>query len=184
MQKRELREAGPEPRCTPFAHGHASALLKSETGKQHEETEKDTRRCYRLMLCFPWAVGVYGESFSSLRSLTGQREETMSFLAWSFSAWLQGSLPASLKKRGEGILLDILLGVVGAFAGGWLFHIFAAPGVSGLNLYSLLVAVLGSVVFLVLYHAIRPRRSVVMNGCRISSQFRKEEKNVLWLIND
>jgi uncharacterized membrane protein YeaQ/YmgE (transglycosylase-associated protein family) len=55
----------------------------------------------------------------------------------------------------EGILLDILLGVVGALVGGWLFHLFGAAGVNGLNLYSLFVAVIGSVVFLVTDHAIR-----------------------------
>jgi uncharacterized membrane protein YeaQ/YmgE (transglycosylase-associated protein family) len=64
-----------------------------------------------------------------------------------------------VNRRGEGILLDILLGVVGAFAGGWLFHVFGAPGVSGLNLYSLFVAVIGSVVLLVLYHTLRRRRA-------------------------
>jgi uncharacterized membrane protein YeaQ/YmgE (transglycosylase-associated protein family) len=57
------------------------------------------------------------------------------------------------------MLLDILLGVIGALAGGWLFHIFGASGVSGLNFYSLFVAVIGSVVLLVLYHAFRRRRS-------------------------
>jgi uncharacterized membrane protein YeaQ/YmgE (transglycosylase-associated protein family) len=51
------------------------------------------------------------------------------------------------------------LGVVGAFAGGWLFHIFGAPGVSGLNLYSLFVAVMGSAVLLILYHALRGKRA-------------------------
>ena len=64
-----------------------------------------------------------------------------------------------VNRRGEGILLDILLGVLGAFAGGWLFHLFGSPGVSGLNLYSLLVAVIGSVVLLVLYHAVRRKRA-------------------------
>jgi uncharacterized membrane protein YeaQ/YmgE (transglycosylase-associated protein family) len=60
-----------------------------------------------------------------------------------------------VNRRGEGIFLDVLLGVVGAMIGGWLFHIFGAAGVSGLNIYSLFVAVVGSVVFLVAYHAIR-----------------------------
>jgi len=64
-----------------------------------------------------------------------------------------------VNRRGEGIILDILLGIVGALAGGWLFHIFGASGVTGLNLYSLVVAVIGSVVFLVLYHAVRGRRA-------------------------
>jgi uncharacterized membrane protein YeaQ/YmgE (transglycosylase-associated protein family) len=65
-----------------------------------------------------------------------------------------------VNRRGEGILLDILLGVVGALAGGWLLRIFGAHGVSGINLYSLFVAVVGSVVVLVLYHAVSRRRSV------------------------
>jgi uncharacterized membrane protein YeaQ/YmgE (transglycosylase-associated protein family) len=44
---------------------------------------------------------------------------------------------------------------VGATVGGWLFNMFGARGVSGLNLYSLLVAIVGAVVVLVVYHAIR-----------------------------
>jgi uncharacterized membrane protein YeaQ/YmgE (transglycosylase-associated protein family) len=54
-----------------------------------------------------------------------------------------------------------LLGVVGAFIGGYLFSLFGASGVTGLNLYSLLVAVVGAVVFLVVYHAVFRRRSFV-----------------------
>jgi len=64
-----------------------------------------------------------------------------------------------VNRRGEGIVLDILLGIVGAVIGGWLFHVFGAAGVSGLNLYSLFVAVVGSVVLLVVYHAFRRRRA-------------------------
>ena len=63
-----------------------------------------------------------------------------------------------VNRRGKGILLDILLGVVVVFAGGWLFHDLGAPGVSGLNLYSLLAVVIGSLILLVIYHAFRRRR--------------------------
>lgn len=59
-----------------------------------------------------------------------------------------------VNKKGEGVILDILLGIVGAVVGGWLFNTFGASGVTGVNLYSLLVAVIGSVVFLVVYHAV------------------------------
>jgi uncharacterized membrane protein YeaQ/YmgE (transglycosylase-associated protein family) len=84
----------------------------------------------------------------------------MSFLAWIILGLIAGFIGSKLvNRKGEGILLDILLGVVGAFAGGWLFHIFGAPGVSGPNLYSLFVAVIGSVVLLILYHAIRRKRA-------------------------
>ena len=83
----------------------------------------------------------------------------MSFLAWLVLGLIAGLIASKIvNRRGEGILLDILLGIVGAVAGGWLFHIFGAPGVSGLNLYSLLVAVIGSVILLVLYHALIRRR--------------------------
>jgi uncharacterized membrane protein YeaQ/YmgE (transglycosylase-associated protein family) len=59
-----------------------------------------------------------------------------------------------VNKSGEGVILDIVLGIVGAVVGGFLFRAFGASGVTGLNLYSLLVAVIGAIVFLVLYHAI------------------------------
>ena len=84
----------------------------------------------------------------------------MSFLAWIVLGLIAGFIGSKIvNRRGEGILLDILLGVVGAFAGGWMFRIFGARGVSGLNLYSLFVAVIGSVFLLVLYHALRRRRA-------------------------
>jgi uncharacterized membrane protein YeaQ/YmgE (transglycosylase-associated protein family) len=60
-----------------------------------------------------------------------------------------------VNKKGEGFLLDIVLGIVGAVVGGWLFKTFGASGVTGLNLYSLLVAVIGAVLVLLVYHAIR-----------------------------
>jgi uncharacterized membrane protein YeaQ/YmgE (transglycosylase-associated protein family) len=84
----------------------------------------------------------------------------MSVFAWMVLGLIAGFIGSKIvNRRGEGVLLDILLGVVGAFAGGWLFHVFGAPGVSGLNIYSLFVAVIGSVVLLVLYHAVIRRRS-------------------------
>jgi uncharacterized membrane protein YeaQ/YmgE (transglycosylase-associated protein family) len=84
----------------------------------------------------------------------------MSFLAWAVLGLIAGFIGSKIvNRRGEGILLDILLGVVGAFAGGWLFHIFGASGVTGLNLYSLFVAAIGSTILLVLYHAFIRRRA-------------------------
>jgi len=80
----------------------------------------------------------------------------MSILAWIILGLVAGFLGSKIvNKSGEGIFLDIILGIVGAVVGGWLFARFGAAGVSGLNLYSLLVAVVGAVVVLVLYHAVR-----------------------------
>jgi uncharacterized membrane protein YeaQ/YmgE (transglycosylase-associated protein family) len=80
----------------------------------------------------------------------------MSFLAWIVLGLLAGFIGSKIvNKSGEGILMDIVLGILGAVAGGWLFNQFGHMGVTGLNLYSLLVAVIGAVILLVIYHAIR-----------------------------
>lgn len=85
----------------------------------------------------------------------------MSFLAWIVLGLIAGFIGSKLvNKSGEGIFRDILLGIVGAVVGGFIFRAFGASGVTGLNPYSLLVAVVGSVVFLVLYHALFRRRKV------------------------
>ncbi len=83
----------------------------------------------------------------------------MSFIAWIVLGLISGFIASKIvNKTGEGVLLDILLGVVGAFLGGWLFNEFGMAGVSGLNLYSMLVAVVGAVLLLVIYHALFGRR--------------------------
>jgi uncharacterized membrane protein YeaQ/YmgE (transglycosylase-associated protein family) len=80
----------------------------------------------------------------------------MPFLSWVLLGLLAGFIGSKIvNKRGEGFLLDIVLGVVGAIVAGWVFSLLGAGGVTGLNLYSLLVAVAGAILFLVLYHAIQ-----------------------------
>ena len=80
----------------------------------------------------------------------------MSYLAWIILGLIAGFIGSKIvNKRGEGIFLDIILGVVGAFVGGWLFSLFGSSGVTGLNFYSLAVAVIGAIVVLVVFHAIR-----------------------------
>jgi uncharacterized membrane protein YeaQ/YmgE (transglycosylase-associated protein family) len=83
----------------------------------------------------------------------------MSFIAWIILGLVAGFIASKIvNKQGEGFLLDIVLGVVGALVGGLLFRSVGMSGVTGLNLYSLLVAVLGAVVFLVVYHMLFRRR--------------------------
>lgn len=80
----------------------------------------------------------------------------MSIFAWIILGLIAGFIGSKIvNKRGEGLVLDLVLGIVGAIAGGWLFNTFGASGVTGLNLYSLMVAVVGAIVVLVVYHAIR-----------------------------
>jgi uncharacterized membrane protein YeaQ/YmgE (transglycosylase-associated protein family) len=84
----------------------------------------------------------------------------MSILAWLVLGLIAGFIASKIvNKTGEGVILDIVLGVVGAFVGGMLFTFFGAAPVTGLNIYSIFVAVIGSIVVLFLYHAIAGRRT-------------------------
>ena len=80
----------------------------------------------------------------------------MSIVAWMILGLTAGFIGSQLVgRREEGILPDILLGVIGAMAGGWLFYTFGPRGVNGLNLSSLFAAVIGSVAFLLISYALR-----------------------------
>jgi uncharacterized membrane protein YeaQ/YmgE (transglycosylase-associated protein family) len=84
----------------------------------------------------------------------------MSFIAWIILGLIAGFIASKIVNRsGEGLFLDIVLGIVGAVVGGWIFHAFGMSGVSGLNLYSLIVAVIGAIVFLLVYHLLFRRRA-------------------------
>jgi uncharacterized membrane protein YeaQ/YmgE (transglycosylase-associated protein family) len=79
----------------------------------------------------------------------------MSIISWLILGLIAGYIGAKLvNKQGQGLVLDIFLGVVGAVVGGFLFSAFGAEGVTGLNLYSMIVAIIGSVVVLFAYHAL------------------------------
>jgi uncharacterized membrane protein YeaQ/YmgE (transglycosylase-associated protein family) len=80
----------------------------------------------------------------------------MSIIGWIVLGLIAGFIASKIVNReGSGIILDIVLGVVGALVGGWLFELVGKAGVTGFNLYSMLVAIVGAVVLLVIYHFIR-----------------------------
>ena len=86
----------------------------------------------------------------------------MSIIAWVVLGLVAGFIGSKLVNRtGEGVVLDIVLGIVGAVVGGFVFTFFGAAPVTGFNLYSLIVAVVGAVIVLVIYHALFGRRRVV-----------------------
>ena len=77
----------------------------------------------------------------------------MSFVAWIVLGLIAGFIGSKLvNNTGEGLIGDILLGILGAVAGGWLFNSLGQPGVTGVNLYSIVVAVIGSIILLMAYH--------------------------------
>lgn len=86
----------------------------------------------------------------------------MSFLAWIVLGLIAGFIASKIvNKSGEGVIMDIVLGIVGAVVGGWLFNTFGHMGVTGVNLYSILVSVVGAILVLVIYHALAGARSRV-----------------------
>ena len=84
----------------------------------------------------------------------------MSILAWIVLGLISGFVASKIvNKTGEGLILDIVLGIVGAFVGGILFtRLFGVAGVTGFNLYSMFVAVIGAIVVLLIYHFVARRR--------------------------
>ena len=79
----------------------------------------------------------------------------MSLLTWIVLGLVSGFVASKIiNKSGEGFLLDVVLGVVGAVVGGWLFNTFGMAGVSGLNVYSFVVAIVGAIVVLAAYHLV------------------------------
>ena len=79
----------------------------------------------------------------------------MSIIGWLILGLIAGFIASKIvNKTGEGLVLDIVLGIVGAVVGGFLFSFLGAAPVTGLNLYSMVVAIIGSIVVLFLYHAI------------------------------
>ena len=79
----------------------------------------------------------------------------MSILAWIILGLISGFIASKIvNKSGDGIILDIVLGVVGACVGGFVFNAFGAAGVTGLNIWSMLVSVIGAIITLGIYHAV------------------------------
>jgi len=83
----------------------------------------------------------------------------MGIISWIILGLIAGFIASKIvNKQGQGFWLDIALGIIGALVGGFLFDLFGASGVSGLNIYSMIVAIVGSVVVLSIYNALTGRR--------------------------
>ena len=86
----------------------------------------------------------------------------MSIIGWIVFGIIAGFIASKLvNKSGAGLIGDLVLGVIGAVVGGWLFERFGSTGVTGFNIYSMFVAVIGAVIVLFIYHAVTGRRTTV-----------------------
>jgi uncharacterized membrane protein YeaQ/YmgE (transglycosylase-associated protein family) len=84
----------------------------------------------------------------------------MGIISWIILGLIAGFVGSKIVGReGQGFWLDIALGIVGALVGGFLFDLFGESGITGLNIYSMIVAIVGSIVVLLIYNAVTGRRS-------------------------
>ncbi len=85
----------------------------------------------------------------------------MSFIGWLVLGLIAGFIASKIYSgTGQGIVLDIVLGVVGAFVGGFLFSAVGGAPVTGFNLYSMIVAIIGAIVVLWIYHTFVGKRTL------------------------
>jgi uncharacterized membrane protein YeaQ/YmgE (transglycosylase-associated protein family) len=83
----------------------------------------------------------------------------MGIISWIVLGLIAGFIGSKIVGRqGQGFWLDIALGIVGALVGGFLFSLFGASGVTGLNIYSMIVAVVGAIVVMLIYNTLTGRR--------------------------
>src|SRR4030043_185541 len=86
----------------------------------------------------------------------------MSILAWIVLGLIAGFIASKIYVgTGQGILMDIVLGIVGAVVGGYLFDMLGSTAGTDFNIWSMLVAIVGAVLVLWLYHAVRVRRASI-----------------------
>ena len=84
----------------------------------------------------------------------------MSILGWIILGLIAGFIGGKIVNRqGQGFWLDIALGIIGALVGGFLFSLFGSEGVTGLNIWSMIVAIVGSIVVLLIYNALVGHRA-------------------------
>ncbi len=83
----------------------------------------------------------------------------MSIIGWIILGLIAGFIASKIvTSRGQGFWIDIALGIVGALVGGFLFESLGAQGITGFDLPSMIVAIIGAIVVLLAYHAITGRR--------------------------
>jgi uncharacterized membrane protein YeaQ/YmgE (transglycosylase-associated protein family) len=110
-----------------------------------------------VTICVSCAICAYGQISDSPRYQSIRQEaKTLAIVAWIVLGLTAGFIGSQLvKRRGEGILPDILVGTVGGVVGGWLYYTFGPVSVVGFNLTSLAAAIFGSLAALLTYYFLR-----------------------------
>jgi uncharacterized membrane protein YeaQ/YmgE (transglycosylase-associated protein family) len=120
----------------------------------------DYGRVLKICVQTPFGRDEFGfTAFVLHRAHTG--ELRMSIIGWIILGLIAGYIGSRIvDKEGKGLWLNLALGIVGAIVGGVIFSAFGFSGITGLDLYSMIVAIIGSVVVLWVYHATAGRRPI------------------------
>jgi uncharacterized membrane protein YeaQ/YmgE (transglycosylase-associated protein family) len=91
-----------------------------------------------------------------------RREVTMGIIAWIVLGAIAGWITNMIMGGKEGVIATIILGIVGAVVGGWLAGtVLKVADVTGINIESIIVAVIGAVIVVAVYRAVTGRRTAV-----------------------
>ena len=83
----------------------------------------------------------------------------MTLVGWIVFGLITGFVASRVvNQQGQGCILNVVLGIIGAFTGGFIFTRIGGQGITGFNVYSMFVAIVGAIVVLLAYHAITGRR--------------------------
>jgi uncharacterized membrane protein YeaQ/YmgE (transglycosylase-associated protein family) len=82
------------------------------------------------------------------------------WIIWIVLGALAGWIAGMITGNRNGLLMNIIVGIIGAIIGGWVMSFFGAPGATGLNIWSIIVAVLGAIILLAIVNLLTGRRAV------------------------
>jgi len=82
----------------------------------------------------------------------------MGILGWIILGGIAGWLGSMLMEEERGCLMNVLVGVIGAVLGGFLFSFIGGTGITGFNIWSFIVAIIGSVIFLAVLRKLRGKK--------------------------
>jgi uncharacterized membrane protein YeaQ/YmgE (transglycosylase-associated protein family) len=151
------------------SEGSKVVTERTQRGQRESGVSRGTIAIVAILAVTAIAVVLYSLKVSnrliSISDRTGvlvlnrQESSTLSFVAWMVIGLVIGFIGSKiLNKTGRGLGRDCLIGIVGAFISGFLANLIGKPGGPGLDLYSLFVAAVGAVVFMIVYHALFRRR--------------------------
>jgi uncharacterized membrane protein YeaQ/YmgE (transglycosylase-associated protein family) len=118
---------------------------------------------FSLLFCRSYGPGpqVAFVHLGATVAVSHTKDINMSIIGWILLGLIAGFIASKIvNKSGDGFILDVVLGIVGAVVGGFIFNMIGAAGVTGFNIWSMFVAVIGAIVVLAGYHALRGRRAL------------------------